>query len=141
MMEVNWMIHGFTSVTKIQLATTLLTRTAGLLETLDLRTGRLEEDRLTQGTKVPGNDSCDGVRRRARRRSRYDRATGCGHSVTTVVEFLYSVTGAWRAGGGVGGTPRGPRWAAGAGFSNGVFVVGRSGARRMSGSRHWNSLF
>ena len=43
MMEVNWMIHGFTSVTKIQFTTTLLTGTAGLLKTLDVRTGRLKD--------------------------------------------------------------------------------------------------
>ena len=93
-MEVNWTIHGFTSVTKIQLATTLLTRTAGLLKTLDLRTGRLEEDELTLGIKVPGDDSCDGVRRRARRRVKIRSSTGYGHSVTTVVEFLFSFIGA-----------------------------------------------
>ena len=66
MMGVNWMIHGFTSVTKIQLATTLLTRTAGLLKTLDLRTGRLEEVKITLGMKVPADGSCDDVRRSAR---------------------------------------------------------------------------
>ena len=67
-MEVNWMIHGFTSVTKIQLATTLLTRTAGLLKTLDLRTGRLEEVITTLGMMAPGDGSCDDVRRSAWRR-------------------------------------------------------------------------